>query len=269
MLLSVAMIILLSPRLCTRYSDYAAELRKAFVTNAGELYGRHRLTYNLHGMVHLADEAKVYGPLDNVSAFVFENYLGRLKKFVRSPHAPLQQAVKRLLEGGIVTEPVPVNMLQKEHYEGPLPANFTLCSQYKEYHRPQYKVTVSKKNNCVLIVNDVTLVRNFVTVGSDQYVVFQKFKSLIPYFKYPCDSSRLEIYCVSQLEKELQYAPISQVRQKCVIFSWANNTVVLPLLHQLGFQKIQHALKVICNDFLVVKVNCWSHVFNIPVIQPI
>jgi len=23
-----------------------------------------------------------------------------------------------------------------------------------------------------------------------------------------------------------------------------------------------HPLKVICNDFLVVKVNCWSHVFN-------
>jgi len=23
------------------------------------------------------------------------------------------------------------------------------------------------------------------------------------------------------------------------------------------------ALKMICNDFLVVKVNCWSHVFNI------
>jgi len=28
-----------------------------------------------------------------------------------------------------------------------------------------------------------------------------------------------------------------------------------------------HALKVICTDFLVVKVNCWSHVFN--TIQPI
>ena len=30
---------------------------------------------------------------------------------------------------------------------------------------------------------------------------------------------------------------------------------------------VMRVLKVICNDFLVVKVNCWSHVFNI--IQPI
>ena len=26
---------------------------------------------------------------------------------------------------------------------------------------------------------------------------------------------------------------------------------------------VWRVLKVICNDFLVVKVNCWSHVFNI------
>jgi len=26
---------------------------------------------------------------------------------------------------------------------------------------------------------------------------------------------------------------------------------------------LQHCLKMICNDFLVVKVNCWSYVFKI------
>jgi len=32
---------------------------------------------------------------------------------------------------------------------------------------------------------------------------------------------------------------------------------------QLQDNKNMQALKMICNDFLVVKVNCWSYVFNI------
>jgi len=56
-------------------------------------------------------------------------------------------------------------------------------------------------------------------------------------------------HCKLQLEKELLYTPLSQVRQKCVILSLSNNIVVLPLLHQVGFP-------------LPERYFCWRCLFN-------
>jgi hypothetical protein len=84
--------------MCTEYADYAGAVLKEFIFHFSELYGRKWVSYNVHGLVHLADIVKEYGPLDEVSSFVFENFLGTLKKMVRSPVLPLQQVVKRLSE---------------------------------------------------------------------------------------------------------------------------------------------------------------------------
>lgn len=54
--------------------------------------------YNIHNLVHLADDAQHFGSLDNFSAFPIENYLGMLKKLVRKAHPPLQQVIRRLGE---------------------------------------------------------------------------------------------------------------------------------------------------------------------------
>ena len=35
--------------------------------------------YNVHGLTHLAEDVKDFGPLDSNSAFSFENFLGQLK----------------------------------------------------------------------------------------------------------------------------------------------------------------------------------------------
>ena len=31
---------------------------------------------NVHGLLHFADDVKTFDPLDNVSCFIFENFLG-------------------------------------------------------------------------------------------------------------------------------------------------------------------------------------------------
>lgn len=82
MLLSSGMYILHSPNVCQDYCDFACDLLTAFVKDAGEIYGTHAMTYNLHSTVHLVDEAKLYGPLDNVARFVLENYLCKPKKMI-------------------------------------------------------------------------------------------------------------------------------------------------------------------------------------------
>ena len=85
MALSVVMRLLLSPNLCAHYLQYSEQLLKYFVETFSSLYGSGQIVYNVHSVIHLADDARRYGALDGVSAFKFENYLGKIKKLVRRP----------------------------------------------------------------------------------------------------------------------------------------------------------------------------------------
>lgn len=76
MLLSVAMRILLSPALCSKHCEYADKLLKCYVTNFGQIYGSEQLVYNTHSLIHLADDARNFGALDNVSCFPFRKPSG-------------------------------------------------------------------------------------------------------------------------------------------------------------------------------------------------
>lgn len=79
LVLSCAMRILLSP-LCREFCGFARKLLRFFVTNFAKIYGTKVLVNNTHSLIHLADDAEKYGPLDSVLCFPFENYLGQLKK---------------------------------------------------------------------------------------------------------------------------------------------------------------------------------------------
>ena len=73
--LSVAVRILLCTSLLKHYTGYASQLLRYFVQTFEELYGRDQLVYNVHSLIHLADDEKHYGALDNCSSFKYENYL--------------------------------------------------------------------------------------------------------------------------------------------------------------------------------------------------
>ncbi|XP_057204616.1 uncharacterized protein LOC130563203 [Triplophysa rosa] len=98
MAFSVALSLLLCPTLAREHNRYSKELMQYFIEKTKELYGDHFLVYNIHSMVHLSEEAMAFGSLDACSAFIFDNYLAKLKRLVRSGRKPLVQLVKRLTE---------------------------------------------------------------------------------------------------------------------------------------------------------------------------
>lgn len=67
MLFSVAISILIDLTLCALMCEYAKTLSVAFVEHFGKLYGQEHVVYNVHDVVHLADNVKCLGPLDNIS----------------------------------------------------------------------------------------------------------------------------------------------------------------------------------------------------------
>ena len=100
MTLCVSVGILLSPKLVQNreYVNYSHGLLTYFVEEGHNLYSPSFMVYNVHGLVHLADDAKEFLSLDNCSAFPFENYLHQIKRHVRNGNNPLLQLVKRLTE---------------------------------------------------------------------------------------------------------------------------------------------------------------------------
>lgn len=56
------------------------------------------MVYNVHLLIHLAEECKNRGALDSWSAFRYKNFLGVIKNHLRSIHRPLQQLANRDIE---------------------------------------------------------------------------------------------------------------------------------------------------------------------------
>ena len=71
---------------------------------AYKFYGSAAAVYNFHSLCHVTDDFREFGALDNISAFKYENQLGKLKKLVRSGNLPLSQLAKRLGELNAITK---------------------------------------------------------------------------------------------------------------------------------------------------------------------
>ena len=84
LLLHTAMYILLSCNAqISAWNKFAQDMLQVFVHKAPSLYGKEFLIYNMHSLIHLADDARKFGPLDNISAFCFENHMQTMKRMLR------------------------------------------------------------------------------------------------------------------------------------------------------------------------------------------
>lgn len=78
--------------------NYAENLAKHFIKSFAKIYGVHHVTHNVHGIIHLVEDAKLHGSIEKFSAFKFENFMQTLKNMIRKPEKPLQQIARRYEE---------------------------------------------------------------------------------------------------------------------------------------------------------------------------
>ena len=136
--LSVAMMCPLRPDFATnqQYCDYAEKLIVNFVADFATLYGANQLVYNVHSTIHLVQDCRTFGPLDKISAFPFENFLGNMKRMVQRPQNPIAQIVRRCTEKNCVENTYSVNtvaeqeIFSREHFSGPVHKAFH-CQSYR------------------------------------------------------------------------------------------------------------------------------------------
>ena len=239
LLFHVAISCLISNRFHHQLNSYAKSLLLLFVQNAEFLYGAEFVIYNVHCLVHVADDAKKFGPLDNISSFPFENHLRSIKRLIRRPSLPLQQIVKRIKEKNAQThhnevfEKSATFICEGLHDMGPTINTLQNAMQYSSVicTDGSWKLSIASPNNCVLVKNlQVGLVQNILRQNEETFIIVKLYHDRTSFYKYPVESEKLNVYCVRNLQDKLCVFSIEDIISKCLCISHEEKIIVMPFL---------------------------------------
>jgi len=172
MILSVATTILISDKAQDQeWNSFADKLYRKFVKEIPKLYSREYLVYNVHSLLHISTDAMLHGPLDKFSAFEFENNMQVIKRSLRAPYKPFQQAINRVRE---LSNSSDVSLKHKR------------CISIKN---------TLGDGGCILNCGTVVLITRY--KSNDSKFKCKKFIRQEDYFIRPCSSKLLGIFKVN------------------------------------------------------------------------
>ena len=219
MTLHVAVKILSSENFCIEH-EYAKLLLTNFVDNCVPLYGPSFVVSNLHGLIHVADDVKRYGALDNYSAFKFENYLGILTRLIQKNNNALQQVVKRIYKISTLPETHSSSQifnLRVPHCLGPLIEHEVerVVNQYMLLDFKTFFFSTTRPDNCVILHdNRICLINNIIESAGTVSIIARAFGKIEDLYHVPIDSSCLDIFKVSNLQSTLLEIEIKFIKTK-------------------------------------------------------
>ncbi|XP_026830024.1 uncharacterized protein LOC113563100 [Ooceraea biroi] len=223
LLLHVAITIFIREDLHKCMHSEAAETLRDFVKKgtSPELYGETFPVYNVHGLIHIVDDVKRFGVLDNVSAFIFKNELHRIKHLIRGRSKPLQQLVNRMTEieiNGFATAKARQDGIVESSLQRASPtAELQGGSNYSKYIHNGKTLTLRDGDNFAML-HDSTIIKviNFYKNPVSEWVIGKKFVQYTDLYSVPLKSSKLGIFVVEKLSDLPRKYPVKKIRYKCV-----------------------------------------------------
>lgn len=214
---------------------------RVFVNHCESLYGIEFYVYNIHSLCHLSDEVALHGPLDRFSAFPYENYLGQLKRLIRSPNKPLQQICRRLSEinhAHVDTHNQSNLKYLFPHNEGP-----SLFLSYKQFKQLVGKVHIFSTfmycradAYCLSEESSVIQIQNIlVNPMNNPIIIGKEFESVTSLYSYPVESTEFNIYVLQSLSNTLKMWNFNNIIAKCFVYPFNDCFVSFPLLHWVIF----------------------------------
>lgn len=202
------------------------------------------MSHNVHELLHIVDDYKKFGPLDDSSCFPFENYMKSLKKMVCKHQKPLEQVIKRYQEFlEFSNKPIISNCsieYKKPHNNGPILSNIT--SQFQIVIINNIKIKTNSITDCfigfskegTLHINKVLNICCNHKTGI-HFFVAKLFKNIEPLYDKPINSVKLGVAYVSNLSENIVPITINHLFQKYIVFNFHNNKqIALPILHSLN-----------------------------------
>lgn len=217
---SVAIRILSDPQLCISFNFYANLLLVWFVSNYKNIYGGEYLSYNVHNLIHLANDVKIFGCLDNFSCFKFENHMQKIKNKLHQSGKPLQELSNRMFEELQVSiQPYNCTQYPVVVYKDRSNNKDISYLQFK-----CFKIAINKSDNCALLDdNSVLFILDIFEQNQMICVRAQRFINPKSLFITPCDSRSLNIFVLSNTTKsDIITIPVARIQNKCLKLKYLN-----------------------------------------------
>jgi len=211
LLFSASMYVLLSPKANDeKWLKVVSSNLRRFVELVPSLYGEDFLSYNVHSLIHIADDAKAFGPLDLCSAFPFENYMQRLKRMLRGKNNYLEQLVNRVFE-------------YENNYCDVAPEQLCLNKDVRCALAPN-------GDNCYLLVSgQMVLIEKFDSVCNNYHC--RVINKLTDVKEYPFSSSLLGISYVEIVNSCIRIKAHDISRKLILLPTDQNKYFCIPMLH--------------------------------------
>lgn len=219
------------------YISYAEDLIKYFIKNSIEIYGPDFISHNIHSLLHLNDCVRLFGSLDEFSAFPFENYMQKLKKYIRRHSQQLQQVVCRVSEDNNFLQPIQSandnsTMLLREHFNGPLINNCT-SPQYRKLKTINYCLNILKVADRFVELDDSSIVEilNFASYQNKIFLIGIKYIPHKDFYSKPCFSSLFDIKFITKYNNVFQMWRIDKIKRKLLVLPYNDQYIAFLLLH--------------------------------------
>ncbi|XP_051165237.1 uncharacterized protein LOC127289165 [Leptopilina boulardi] len=233
LLLHSATRILCSDSSSRMYQSYAKSYLEKFFLSSRHLYFRIQVL-NMHHAIHAVDDVIKMGcTFSEISAFPFENYLGKLTKLIRTPNRPLSQICRRLHEIKTINPPKPQ-----------LPVKIKILkSNDLEIFKLKYKectLTTKMPDNFVILKNrNLVRIRKIYKTEGEIRIEGNIWDTKNPIFTYPLNSKLLNMWELrSKPSNRLTTFNVNDIKQKMVKLSLnfserePKKHYCMPLLHQ-------------------------------------
>lgn len=181
------------------------------------------VSYNVHNLIHLVNDVRKYGPLDNFSTFPFETKLGSIKSLLRTGNRPLEQVANRTYESMSmsadceINEKYPILDRVSNHAESVL--------SYQVIKFRNYRLDVSQRNNWFLTNNSDIVKFCYATVENGKTFVYgSSIKTKTDLYHYPIKSSYLDIYKSNCVMNNIERWQLNEIKTKLFAISINNDT---------------------------------------------
>ena len=217
---------------------YAENLLIFFVQEMEKIYKQESIVYNIHNLIHFADDVRRFGCLDKFSCFPFENFLFQLKSTLRTPNRPFSQLCRRESEKriGKIEKDIPEIELRGPRDNGP-----SLTLRGRQFQKVTYngsKISTIYLNDSFVQLSNQKIVKvaNIINTGINDdpesiFLICNQFSNYEDYYSYPCSSKRQSIYKIGKPSNKLIYRNIKCVTHICLVSSELK--VAIFLIHEI------------------------------------
>jgi len=236
--------ILCSDKIFNTHSELASKLIIEFVQNYSSIYGSKFVSYNVHSLIHLPFFVNLHGPLDNFSAFKYENYLQTLKKSMKCCRFPLAEILNKVLasEGEELKTPLKNDLFLESFKIDKNLSNFRF-TYYNKITLKSNNYTLSCdniKDQCIILENEnIVMIKKIYKLNSknDSSIKLSvvKYLTVNNLFLEPVPSRLVGVFSVKTDHISNAYdISVNNIIFKCFFVQLSNNeAIVISLCHKM------------------------------------